>query len=89
MFTRQHYEKLARYINENEVYVDGYPNDGPYGIDSLCRFFKQDNLGSTFALVNLMALRFKLKPLHPHRTTLTATGDREILTLQLPLKIHP
>jgi hypothetical protein len=43
MFTRQHYEKLAKYIVENEVYADGYPNDGPYGIDSLCRFFKQDN----------------------------------------------
>ena len=42
MFTRQHYEKLARYINENQVYAD-CPDNGPYGIDDLCKFFKRDN----------------------------------------------
>jgi len=42
MFTRQHYEKLAIHIKQNQVYVD-YPDAGPYGIDSLCKFFKQDN----------------------------------------------
>ena len=39
MFTRQHYEKLARHINENQENFYGRY----YDLDSLCRFFKQDN----------------------------------------------
>lgn len=42
MFTRQHYEKLARFIKENQIYSD-YPDSIRWAVDDLCEFFKQDN----------------------------------------------
>ena len=42
MFTRQHYEKLAKFIDENRTYSD-YSDSVRWAIDDLCEFFQLDN----------------------------------------------